>query len=71
MLSLLKKDFVCGLLNIGNIRSIVYDEFKVNKMIKLYANTDVEKKYPFMFGKAKAKLILENIDQIKRFVEQD
>jgi len=27
-------------------------------------------KYPFSFGLAKAKLILENIEEIKKFVEE-
>jgi hypothetical protein len=27
--------------------------------------------YPFMFGVGKAKLILENIDAIKQFVEEN
>jgi len=29
-----------------------------------------EDKYPFSFGLAKAKLILENIEEIKKFVEE-
>jgi hypothetical protein len=28
-------------------------------------------KYPFTFGLSKAKLILENIEEIKRFVEDN
>lgn len=28
-------------------------------------------KYPFTFGLSKAKLILENIEEIKRFVEEN
>jgi len=49
--------------------SVEYDEFKGNKMIKLYAEADAEKKYPFMFGKTKAKLIIENLDEIQKFVK--
>ena len=49
---------------------VEFDEFKGNKMIKLYAENDAEKKYAFMFGKTKAKLIIENYDEIKKFVEE-
>lgn len=31
---------------------------------------DEEDKYPFSFGVTKAKLILENIEEIKKFVEE-
>jgi len=48
---------------------VEYDEFKGNKMIKLYAEVDAEKKYPFMFGKTKAKLIMENIKEIEEFAK--
>jgi len=41
-------------------------EFKGNRMIVL-AN-DEEDKYPFQFGIKKAKLVLENIEEIKKFV---
>jgi len=30
-----------------------------------------EDNYPFSFGVAKAKLILENIEEIKKFVEEN
>ena len=30
-----------------------------------------EDKYPFQFGVKKAKLILENIEEIKKFVEKN
>lgn len=43
-------------------------EFKGNKMIVL--KNDEEDKYPFQFGVKKAKLVLENIDAIKAFVEK-
>ena len=43
-------------------------EFKGNKMIKLA--TDENDKYPFSFGVRKAKIILANIEDIKKFVEQ-
>jgi hypothetical protein len=44
-------------------------EFKGNAMIVL-AN-DEDDKYPFQFGVKKAKLVLENIDAIKAFVEKN
>jgi len=43
-------------------------EFKGNPMIVL--KNDEEDKFPFQFGLKKAKLILENIDAIKEFVEK-
>jgi hypothetical protein len=47
---------------------VEYGEFKGNKLIKLKRNDDDQ--YPFQFGKGKAKLIVENIDAIKAFVEE-
>ena len=44
-------------------------EFKGNAMIVL--KNDEEDKYPFQFGVKKAKLVLENIDAIKKFVEKN
>jgi len=32
---------------------------------------DEEDKYPFSFGLSKAKLILENLEEIKKFVEEN
>jgi len=43
-------------------------EFKGNPMIVI--KNDEEDKYPFQFGLKKAKLVLENIDEIKKFVEK-
>ena len=43
-------------------------EFKGNKMIVLKNNE--EDKYPFQFGVKKAKLVVENIEEIKKFVEK-
>ena len=44
-----------------------YGEFKGNKMIILKRNpTDT---FPFQFGKAKAKMIVENYEAIKKFAE--
>ena len=44
-------------------------EFKGNKVIILKRNE--EDKYPFSFGKAKAKLIVENLEAIKKFAESE
>lgn len=45
---------------------VKYDEYKGKPTIGL--PTDKEGKYFFTFGVGKAKLILEHIDEIKRFV---
>jgi len=48
---------------------VEYGEFKGNKMIILKRNdTDT---FPFQFGKGKAKLIVENMDAIKAFAEEE
>lgn len=41
-------------------------EFKGRPMLVLKRNE--EEKYPFSFGLTKAKMILENIEEIKQFV---
>jgi len=43
-------------------------EFKGKPIIIL--KRDEEDKYPFSFGLSKAKLIVENIEEIKKFVEE-
>lgn len=43
-------------------------EFKGKPILIL--KRDEEDKYPFSFGLSKARLILENIDEIKKFVEE-
>lgn len=43
-------------------------EFKGNVMIVI--KNDEADQYPFQFGLKKAKLVLENIDSIKKFVEK-
>ena len=48
---------------------VEYGEFKGNKMIKLKRSE--EDPFPFQFGKGKAKLIVENFDAIKAFVEEN
>jgi hypothetical protein len=42
-------------------------EYKGNKLICLNPGS----KYPFSFGLGKAKMILENIEAIKKFVESN
>ena len=37
----------------------------------LIIKRDEEDKYPFSFGMSKAKLIVENIEEIKKFVEEN
>jgi hypothetical protein len=44
-------------------------EFKGKPLIILKRNE--EDKYPFSFGMSKARLILENIEEIKKFVEEN
>lgn len=48
---------------------IEYGEFKGNKMIILKRSED--DKYPFQFGKNKAKLIVEHFEEIKKFAEEE
>ncbi|MDD3083553.1 MAG: hypothetical protein PHP82_00860 [Candidatus ainarchaeum sp.] len=48
---------------------VEYGEFKGNKLIKLKRSEDDQ--YPFQFGKGKAKLIIENFDEIKVFAEEE
>jgi hypothetical protein len=48
--------------------NVVFSEFKGNKIIQLKRNE--EDTYPFSFGKSKAKLIVENFEEIKKFAEE-
>ena len=43
-------------------------EFKGNPMLVI--KNSEEDKFPFQFGLKKAKLVLENIESIKKFVEK-
>ena len=52
-----------------SVMPVKYEEFKGHPMIALLKDEDDE--YPFKFGVGKAKLILENIDAIKEFVEEN
>lgn len=49
---------------------VEYSEFKGNKLIKLIGEGEASK-WPFSFGKTKAKLIVENFEAIKKFAEGD
>lgn len=49
--------------------TVEYAEFKGNKIIVIRRNDD--DKFPFQFGKNKAKQIVENFEAIKRFAEED
>ncbi len=44
-------------------------EFKGNPILKLKRNE--EDRYPFSFGLGKARLILDNIEEVKKFVEDN
>ncbi|MGV8176305.1 MAG: hypothetical protein ACP5NX_00705 [Candidatus Bilamarchaeaceae archaeon] len=48
---------------------VEYSEYKGNKMIVLKRGED--EKYPFSFGKNKAKMIVENFEAIKKFAEEE
>ncbi len=45
-----------------------FDEFKGHKVIRLMRSEDDT--YPFIFGKNKAKLVVDNFDAIKEFAEE-
>jgi hypothetical protein len=47
---------------------VEFGEFKGKKVITLKRKDD--DKYPFTFGIGKAKLIIENLEEIKKFVEE-
>ena len=49
--------------------TVEYGEFKGNKLIILKRNE--QDKFPFQFGKSKAKLIMENYEAIKQFAEDE
>jgi len=49
--------------------AVEFSEYKGNKLIVLKRVDD--DKYPFSFGKNKAKLIVENFEDIKKFAEEE
>jgi hypothetical protein len=48
---------------------VEYSEYKGHKLIVLKRETD--SKFPFSFGKNKAKLIVENFEAVKAFAEEE
>jgi len=48
---------------------VEFGEYRGNKLIILKRSEN--DRFPFSFGKSKAKLIVENYDKIKKFVEED
>lgn len=48
--------------------AVEFGEFKGNKVMTL--RRDENDRYPFTFGKSKARLIVENYDEIKKFAEE-
>jgi len=48
---------------------VEFGEYKGNKLIKL--KRDENDKFPFSFGKGKARLIVENFEAIKKFAEEE
>jgi hypothetical protein len=48
---------------------VIKEEFKGNPIIKLKRTEDDQ--YPFSFGLGKAKLVLQNVEEIKKFVEEN
>jgi hypothetical protein len=51
------------------IMTVEYGEFKGNKLIIL--KKDDNDTFPFQFGKGKAKLIVDNFAEIKKFAEEE
>jgi len=53
--------------------AVEFGEFKNNKTISLVSESDDKEngKFPFTFGVNKAKLIIENFEDIKKFVEEN
>jgi hypothetical protein len=45
-----------------------YSEYKGHPLISL--KRDEEDKYPFRFGVSKAKLVLEHVDELSKFVDE-
>ncbi len=47
---------------------VEFEEFKGNALIVL--KNDEDDRYPFKFGLGKAKKIVENFDEIKKWIEE-
>ena len=52
-----------------NMVIVEESEFKGNKLLVLKRGDD--DRFPFRFGKSKAKLIVEAFEQIKKFAEEE
>jgi len=50
--------------------AVEYSEYKGHSLIKMVDSADPTGKYPFSFGKKKARLIMENVEAIKKFAEE-
>jgi len=48
---------------------VTRNEYKGHPMLELH--NEGNSKYPFSFGLSKAKLIVENIEEIKKFVDEN
>ena len=48
---------------------VEFGEYRGNKLIILKRSE--EDRYPFSFGKGKARLIVENFEAIKKFAEEE
>jgi len=48
---------------------VEHGEYKGNRLLIL--KRDENDKFPFSFGKAKARLIVENFEAIKKFAEEE
>lgn len=46
-------------------------EFKGRKVLVLKGGNEKDDKFPFTFGVKKAKLIVDNFGEIKKFVEEN
>lgn len=55
--------------NAGNGNIVERGEFKGKPLLILKRSEDDQ--YPFSFGLSKAKLIVDNIEEIKKFVEEN
>ena len=58
----------CGLIKKRRNKMVERSEFKGKPVLVI--KRDENDQYPFSFGLSKAKLILENIDEIKKFVSE-
>ncbi len=51
--------------------AVEFGEYKGNKLIILKREGEQDGRFPFSFGKNKAKLIVENFEEIKKFAEEE